>query len=108
MLRTFFPPRMASRRLPFGLPDLVVILGTFALLYLVARVGGGMFDRFHPPEVVPQISLDPRNLPAYAVRSTLRMFLALGGSVLFTFAYGYIAAHSRRAERILIPLLDIL
>lgn len=108
MLRPFFPTRMANRRLPFGLPDLVVILGTFALLYLVARVGAGMFDSFHPPEVVPQISLDPHNLPAYAARSTLRMFLALGGSVLFTFVYGYIAAHSRRAERVLIPLLDIL
>jgi ABC-type anion transport system duplicated permease subunit len=47
-------------------------------------------------------------LPYYAGRSTLRMFIALGFSLLFTLACGYIAAKSRRAERLLIPLLDIL
>jgi NitT/TauT family transport system permease protein len=36
------------------------------------------------------------------------MFVALGFSLLFTLVYGYVAAHSRKAERVLIPLLDIL
>ena len=57
---------------------------------------------------VPSISLDPRYLPYYAARSTLRMFLALGASLLFSMLYGYSAAKSRRAEQVLIPLLDIL
>ena len=83
-------------------------LGTLALLYVVARVGAESFVRFHPPDIIPQINLDPRNLPNYAARSTLRMFIALIFSTLFTFVYGYAAARSARAERVLVPLLDIL
>ena len=36
------------------------------------------------------------------------MFTALGLSFAFTLVYGYLAAHSRRAEKIMIPALDIL
>ncbi len=96
------------RRAPFGLPDLAVILGVFTLLGLIAHLGAGAMASFRPPDVSPSISLDPRNLPEYAGRSTLRMFIALGCSTLFTLIYGSIAAHNRRAERLLVPLLDIL
>jgi NitT/TauT family transport system permease protein len=108
MLRQTFPSREALRRLPFGLPDVIVLFGALTLLALVARIGADAFARFAPPDVVPDIDLDPRHLPYYAGRSTLRMFLALGCSLLFTLAYGYVAAKSRRAERVLIPLLDVL
>jgi NitT/TauT family transport system permease protein len=63
---------------------------------------------FHPPDVSPVVSLDPRNLPDYTLRSTLRMFIALGCSTLFSLLYGSLAAHNRQAEKVLIPLLDIL
>lgn len=36
------------------------------------------------------------------------MFVALAASCAFTFAYGYVAARNRYAERVLVPLLDIL
>ena len=36
------------------------------------------------------------------------MFIALGLSVVFTFVYGTAAARLRRAETVLIPVLDIL
>jgi NitT/TauT family transport system permease protein len=91
-----------------GLADLAVGLGTLTLLYVITRVGAESFVRFSPPEVIPSVSLDPGNLPNYAARSTLRMFIALGLSTVFTFIYGYAAARSRRAERVLVPLLDIL
>jgi NitT/TauT family transport system permease protein len=87
---------------------LVVILGVLTLLGLIAHLGSGAMVGFRPPDVSPSISLDPRNLPEYAGRSTLRMFIALGCSTLFTLIYGSIAAHNRRAERLLVPLLDIL
>lgn len=106
-MRTFPSPE-ALRRLPAGAADGAIILGTLVLLALVAQVGVGAFERFQPPAVVPRIDLDPRNLPYYAARSTLRMFIALAFSTLFTLVYGHIAAKSRWAERILIPLLDIL
>jgi len=108
MVRQTFPSREALYRLPFTLPDVVVSFGALALLALIARVGAGAFVRFTPPDVVPRVDLDPSHLPYYAGRSTLRMFIALGCSLLFTLVYGYVAAKSRRAERVLIPLLDIL
>ena len=100
--------RAALRRLPFGLSDVAVILGTLGLITLVAKVGSGALVAFTPPKVVPAVDLDPHHLPYYAARSTLRMFVALAASFAFTFVYGYAAARSRYAERVLVPLLDIL
>lgn len=54
------------------------------------------------------ISLDPSTLPEYALRTSLRMLLAMVLSLIFTFTYATWAAKSQRAEQILIPLLDIL
>jgi NitT/TauT family transport system permease protein len=54
------------------------------------------------------VSLDPGNLPFYALRTTMRMLLAIVCSIVFTFVYAALAAKSRRAEMVLIPLLDIL
>jgi len=54
------------------------------------------------------VSLDPANLPLYALRTTMRMLLAIVCSIIFTFLYASLAAKSRRAEMVLIPLLDIL
>ncbi len=108
MLKRTFPSPEALRRFPFGLADVAVILGTLVLLALVARIGAGTLVSFQPPDIVPGIDLNPRNLPYYAGRSTLRMFIALFWSTVFTLVYGYIAAHNRRAERIMVPLLDIL
>ncbi len=54
------------------------------------------------------ISLAPNHLPEYAARTTLRMLLALIVSLFFTFTYATVAAKSRRAELLLVPLLDIL
>src|ERR1700738_963473 len=57
---------------------------------------------------VHPVSLDPANLPVYALRTTMRMLLAIVCSIVFTFIYAALAAKSRRAEMVLIPLLDIL
>jgi NitT/TauT family transport system permease protein len=113
LLRHPFAPRdvehtVTPHRFPALLADVVVLLVTLALFTLIARVGAGAFVRFVPPHEVPTVSLDPRFLSYYTARSTLRMFLALGASLLFSVLYGYIAATSRRAERVLIPLLDVL
>ncbi len=54
------------------------------------------------------VSLDPAHLPYYALRTTLRMLAAIVCSTIFTLIYAAVAAKSRRAEIVLIPLLDIL
>ena len=54
------------------------------------------------------VVLDPARLPEYALRSTLRMFAAIVASLLFTFVVATLAAKSRKAELVIIPMLDIL
>jgi NitT/TauT family transport system permease protein len=54
------------------------------------------------------ISLSPAMLPEYALRTTLRMLAAMVASLVFTLVYGTLAAKSRRAGMVLVPILDIL
>ena len=77
-----------------------------ALIY-VAGIARGALAPLNASDVV-SISLDPANLPGYAVRTTLRMFAALACSLLFTLTYATLAAKSRRAGLILVPVLDVL
>jgi NitT/TauT family transport system permease protein len=82
--------------------------GILALLYAVLQLGRSMDVAFLPERASQAVSTNPSHLPYYAARSLLRMFIALGLSLAFTFVYGTAAARLRRAEKVLIPLLDIL
>jgi NitT/TauT family transport system permease protein len=66
-----------------------------------------MSQPYHPGEALP-LSLDPWLLPEYALRTVMRMALALAASLAFSLAYAALAAKSRRAERVLVPILDVL
>ena len=104
-----FPSRgVASRPARSRVADLAVFVGAAVILWLVVRVGGGMAMPWTVVGAPSAVSTDPSQLPYYAARSLLRMFAALGLSLVFTFFYATAAARSRRAERVLIPLLDIL
>jgi NitT/TauT family transport system permease protein len=87
--------------------DIIAFPLVFGLLLLAAK---GARETLAPLTALnePVISLDPLNLPEYALRTTLRMLAAMAASLLFTVTYGTLAAKSRRAELVLIPLLDIL
>ena len=86
-----------------------LFVACIGLIATIARVGAGMFVPFAPPAITPDnIDLSPSRVPYYMARSTLRMFLTLPVSLVFSIIYGYIAAHSRRAEKIMVPMLDIL
>jgi len=102
------PTRGILRSRRFGIVDVIVAAGAFALLYRVVHVGRGLNASTLSPHVSSGVSTSASNLPYYAARSLLRMFIALFASVLFTFSYGTLAARSRRAGAVLIPLLDIL
>ena len=78
-----------------------------ALLALVAHAAKQMTIPLAVATASP-ISLEPAVLPEYALRTTLRMILALLASLLFTFTYATLAAKVRRAEILLVPILDIL
>lgn len=54
------------------------------------------------------VDLSPARLPLYAGLSTLRMVMAYVISLVFSLAYARIAASSLAAERVMLPVLDIL
>jgi NitT/TauT family transport system permease protein len=83
---------------------IIVILGLIAFTGEASR---GLFEPLARLDTTP-ISLDPSYLPQYAARTTLRMFAALGLSLLFTLTYATWAAKSERAGKLLVPILDIL
>jgi NitT/TauT family transport system permease protein len=82
----------------------VLMAGAFVLLAHGAREMGAPLAKL---DVAP-VTLDPANLPEYALRTTLRMFAAILVSLLFTLVVGTLAAKSRKAELIVVPALDIL
>lgn len=100
--RSFSMGTGSERR--FGFADVLVLFGLAALLYAGIRLALNA-----PPAVrEPVISLQPQVLPWYALRSVSRMFAAYLLSMVFTLVYGRVAAYNRRAEQVLIPLLDVL
>jgi NitT/TauT family transport system permease protein len=83
--------------------DVAVGLGLFLALYLIVSLATSGRGSAHP-----EISLHLRVLPEYAAFSLMRMAAAYVLSLGFSLAYGYLAAYNRRAERFLVPVLDIL
>jgi NitT/TauT family transport system permease protein len=88
----------------FTMGDLAILLGLAVFLYLGVRLAHDV------PRVIqgPRINLTPDSLPLYASLSVGRMAAAYFLSILFSLVYGRAAAYSDRAEKILMPLLDVL
>ncbi|HEY2891529.1 MAG TPA: ABC transporter permease subunit [Dongiaceae bacterium] len=87
--------------------DLLAVPLILGILFLFAAGARQMTQPLAAPQAIA-LSLDPAYLPVYALRTTLRMLVAMGFSLLFTFTYATAAAKSRRAELVLIPVLDVL
>jgi hypothetical protein len=93
-----------------GIPtwrDAFALLIVLTLVILLGLGGGQMVAPFVITHQA-QITLSPSALPGYALRTTMRMMAALAASLIFTLTYTTAAGKSRRAEMVLIPLLDVL
>ena len=97
--------RPPSRARHSWIADASVVTALAAVLYGLVRVGKHWQGPLQP---TVEIDLSLWALPGYALLSLLRGFAAYGLSLSFAIAYGYAAAHRPRAERILLPLLDVL
>ena len=82
----------------------VVLSGLAVLVFQGARGAVEPLAALH----LEPVTLDPRWLPYYALRTVIRMFAALAASTLFTLVVATLAARSRRAGQIIVPALDIL
>src|SRR5260370_9750972 len=105
-----------ARSLPVGLGrrgllpnfyDVIVFIFIAAAFVALAHGVREMDAPLASLDIAP-VTLDPGNLPEYALRTTLRMFAAILASLLFTFVVATLAAKSRKAELVIIPAVDIL
>lgn len=108
LLRPFSADGALAVRRTRYLADALVLAGMAVAFYLLVRLAHGVTEPFDKVTAPASVSTDPALLPYYAARSLLRMFAALAVSLTFTFVYATAAARSRRAEKILVPALDIL
>ena len=87
--------------------DLIVFILIGGMFVAVGRGAHEMSASLSGLSMSP-VTLDPYNLPDYALRTTLRMFAAILASLGFTFIVATLAAKSRKAELVIVPALDIL
>ena len=83
----------------------------FFLLLTTAVVGGLVLmaeQAKAPYRQTVEISLSFKSLPKYTLLSLGRGFAAYALSLIFTLVYGTIAAHNHRAEKLMLPALDVL
>jgi NitT/TauT family transport system permease protein len=107
-LKSFSPYRLWSllpRLEASRLPDLLMFSSVIAIFYAVLMVARTWLGPFTPQVT---ISRSPWALPAYAGLSLLRIAAAYFLSLAFTLVYGYVAAYNAKAERFMVPLLDVL
>ncbi len=104
-MTNFATPALAGRRVPnrWDMAALLIVMGLLVALVDVGRSSLAPLTATHTT-----IHLNPAWLPNYALRTTARMFAALLASLIFTFTYATVAAKSRRAGMVLVPILDIL
>jgi NitT/TauT family transport system permease protein len=107
-IRQTLPIREVLRGRRISWVDVVVGAAIIAVLYIVVRLGQSLSVNFTPGRTRVVISTDISNVPYYAARSLLRMFIALSLATVFTLVYGTAAARLRRAEKVLVPILDVL
>jgi NitT/TauT family transport system permease protein len=106
-MRMFVPISVGGWVRLFSRWDVLAVLLLLGILVFLSEASRHLLQPLADLQRTPP-SLDPVNLPEYAARTTLRMLVAMALSLLFTFTYATLAAKSKQAERLLVPLLDIL
>jgi NitT/TauT family transport system permease protein len=96
--------RIPVRKSGINLPDLFAFALVMAGFLACLAVGRYWSGPMMPP---PAIDLKFRSLPYALFLSTSRIILAYIVCLISSLAVGYWAAHSRTAEKIIIPLIDI-
>jgi NitT/TauT family transport system permease protein len=88
-----------SRRIIGGAGTILIVAALLALFF--------GFRKYVPALHGPELSVSARHLPYYAFCSFYRMFAAYVLALLFSIAYGMLAARGRLWERVMLPAIDI-
>jgi NitT/TauT family transport system permease protein len=107
MAQTRYQTSRAITNLSPNIWDIVVIILVLGILAALSWAAARMVLPYKVGEQI-KITLDPWAIPGYAISSVLRMFIAMFFSILATLIIAPLAAKSRRAEKFLLPLIDVL
>jgi NitT/TauT family transport system permease protein len=88
--------------------DVLIFASVLGLLWSILEFGSGMMVHFDAASQSLPISTHIRHIPYYIGRTLIRMWIAFGFSLIFTFAIGYAAAKNKVARTIILPFLDIM
>lgn len=105
--RTFAKNEVTSWSLP-NYWDFIALILILSVIFLIGWAAAGMATTHYTVGETIPISLSPSALPYYSLRTVLRMLIGLMCSLIFTLTIGTLAAKSKRAEQVIIPLIDIL
>ena len=103
-------PQLGANEAPrgFGWVDALVLLALLGLLWSALHFGKGMLVHFDATHAAPAVDVSPSQIPYYAGRTLLRMWIAFAFSLCFAIGVGYVAAKSRAARAVILPALDVL
>lgn len=107
LLKRYYQTHENKLQLVPNIWDIIALIIISACIILLIWAALQMVAPYEVGQSI-DIDLDPSNLPRYALRTISRIFIALCISLLFTFTVGTLAAKNAQAERILIPMIDIL
>lgn len=105
--KSYYSKPQGKFALPFNQWDLIILLLFFGCLAAFVWGAEQMTAPYELGRQIP-ISLDPSKLPGYAISTVIRMAIALFFSLLFTFTIATLAAKNHRAERFILPFIDIM
>jgi len=101
------PQLIIAKQPGLGWIDALVLLTLFGLLWSVLHFGHGMLVAFNP-SAAPDLDMSTGQIPYYAGRTLLRMWIAFCFSLFFAILLGYLAAKNAVARAVILPTLDVL
>jgi NitT/TauT family transport system permease protein len=107
-MKSLAPQLVVDQHRPrFTWVDGLVLAVLFGLFWSAMHFGRGMLVAFDPAGV-PALDFSTSQIPYYAGRTLLRMWIAFAFSLFFAISLGYLAAKSRSARSVILPALDVL
>ena len=107
-MKSLAPQLVVDQNRPtFTWVDGLVLLVVFGLLWSAMHFGRGMLVAFDPAGL-PELDFSTGQIPYYAGRTLLRMWIAFAFSLFFAISLGYLAAKSLSARALILPALDVL
>ncbi len=99
--------QVGENRRGFTWVDGVVMLALLAVFWSALHFGKGMLVHFDA-SAQPVVDTSVWQIPYYAGRTLLRMWIAFAFSLIFAVGTGYLAAKNARARMLILPALDVL